>query len=200
MTAELGNLADALLAGGAIQLLVGLGILRLALGLSDFVVGLAVAAIAIGVALSANPELHRQPGPPQTIEGVLRDRWEGIAKERAPKRVMTAAKSTDAVANKDDSSLGGANDARADPRTLRAEVAMSDLKAGLLWGLKILIPFILIDLLVAHCLALLQWQTIAAQTLAIPLKLIVFLGIGGWEQLANWIASAAGAAASGKLG
>jgi type III secretory pathway component EscR len=49
----------------------------------------------------------------------------------------------------------------------------------------LLIPFVLIDLLVAHVLALLGVQQVAAQTVSLPIKIVVFVVAGGWGLLGS---------------
>jgi flagellar biosynthesis protein FliP len=66
--------------------------------------------------------------------------------------------------------------------TLPAYV-ISEVKRALTLGITLLIPFVLLDLLVAHFLTLLGIQQLAVATVALPLKLIVFLSVSGWELL-----------------
>ena len=66
--------------------------------------------------------------------------------------------------------------------TLPAYV-ISEVKRALTLGITLLIPFVLLDLLVAHFLTLLGIQQLAVATVALPLKLIVFLSVNGWELL-----------------
>jgi type III secretion protein R len=49
----------------------------------------------------------------------------------------------------------------------------------------LLIPFVLIDLLVAHFLALLGVQQLSAHAVSLPLKILVFVGAGGWGLLGS---------------
>lgn len=58
---------------------------------------------------------------------------------------------------------------------------VSEVKVALSLGLTLLVPFLLMDLLVAHLLTLLGVSSISAATVALPLKLMVFLSINGWE-------------------
>ena len=183
MTTEISSLADTLLAGGAIQILAGLAILRFALGLTDVVVGLAVAIIAFSIALSSGPIVKpgiaapttnaaalNLPAPKKDVEAQLRVR-------------LAQSQTTGAPAATSLPLLSGA--------ALRTQVAIADLQRGLLWGVKLLIPFLLIDLLVAHIFTVLQWSSLPAQSITVPFKLIVFLTIGGWPQIVAWLNTAA---------
>jgi flagellar biosynthesis protein FliP len=60
---------------------------------------------------------------------------------------------------------------------------ISEVKRALILGVTLLVPFVLLDLLVAHFLTLLGIQQLAVATVAFPLKLIVFLSVSGWELL-----------------
>jgi len=68
-------------------------------------------------------------------------------------------------------------------RTLAPAYILSELKAAFQVGCFILVPFVAIDLLVAHVLALIGVQQLAAYTVSLPLKLLVFLVSGGWGLL-----------------
>ncbi len=174
MGSDLAHIADALLAGGVVQILVGLAILRFALGLTDLVVGVAVAIVALAISLAGTPSIPSAGLP--NIEQTLSQRLENISDSKRGR----------------DSLNQNISKAQLAPRELRAQVAVADLKRGVTWGVKLLIPFLLIDLLVAHCFALLQWDSLPAHSVTTPLKLIVFLTIGGWAQIATWLAAAAG--------
>jgi|GEM_PF-6891544 len=180
---EISSLADALLAGGAIQILAGLAILRFALGLTDIVVGLAVAIIAFSIALSSVP--IAKPGTAaSTVNSATLNLPASTTDVEAQLRVrLTQSQTTGALASTSLPSLSGA--------ALRTQVAMADLQRGLLWGVKLLIPFLLIDLLVAHIFAVLGWSSLPAQSVTVPFKLIVFLTIGGWPQIVAWLKTAA---------
>lgn len=60
---------------------------------------------------------------------------------------------------------------------------LSELKEGFQVGCMILIPLVVVDLFVAHVLALVGVQNIAAASVALPLKLVLFIVAGGWGLL-----------------
>lgn len=72
--------------------------------------------------------------------------------------------------------------------TLPAYV-ISEVKNALTLGITLLIPFVLLDLLVAHFLTLLGIQQLTVATVALPLKLIIFLSVNGWELLVGKLIS-----------
>ena len=64
---------------------------------------------------------------------------------------------------------------------------VGQLKTGFLVGLMILIPFVLIDLLVANIITAIGIKELSAETVSLVLKIILFMTVGGWELLSNKI-------------
>ena len=60
---------------------------------------------------------------------------------------------------------------------------LSQLKEALTLGVLLLVPFVLLDILVAHLLSLLAMQQIGVQVVSMPLKILLFLAIDGWGML-----------------
>ncbi|SHO55649.1 type III secretion system export apparatus subunit SctR [Vibrio quintilis] len=60
---------------------------------------------------------------------------------------------------------------------------LSELKAGLQIGFLIYIPFIIIDLIVSSLLLALGMQMVSPMTVSLPLKILLFVMINGWERL-----------------
>lgn len=60
---------------------------------------------------------------------------------------------------------------------------ISELKRALLIGCAVLIPFVVVDLLVAHLLTLLGVTTLSVAVVSLPLKLLLFLAVDGWTLL-----------------
>jgi flagellar biosynthetic protein FliP len=77
----------------------------------------------------------------------------------------------------------GANRPSASLRNVVPAYILSELKSSFQLGCMILIPLVLVDLLVAHVLALVGVQSIAVAAVALPLKLILFIAAGGWGLL-----------------
>jgi flagellar biosynthesis protein FliP len=64
-----------------------------------------------------------------------------------------------------------------------AVFVLSELKAAVSAAALVLVPFIIIDLLVAHLIALLGMQHLKTQIVSLPLKLMLFLAVDGWSLL-----------------
>ena len=68
---------------------------------------------------------------------------------------------------------------------LVASYVVTQLREALTIGCKILIPFLVIDLLVAHLLTLLGILQMPSAVVAFPLKLLLFIAVDGWGLLAQ---------------
>jgi len=65
---------------------------------------------------------------------------------------------------------------------------VSELQTGYEVGFIIYIPFVVIDLLIANLLMALGMQQVSPQTIATPLKLVLFVLVDGWGKLLNALA------------
>lgn len=71
-----------------------------------------------------------------------------------------------------------------------AAFLLSELQSAFQLGVLLLLPFIVIDLLVVNVLAALQVTQISAHVISLPLKLVLFVSVGGWQLLAEKLLSA----------
>jgi type III secretory pathway component EscR len=171
-----------------------LSIARYGLGLVGFEFGAVCLMVAVGMAwVSSPPELtalgfpevmfsRSQSIQPQAVTQALLPYMErridpGIATHfLTPQSEQTEGQEpADAVKP------------RATLRTVVPAYILSELKAAFQLGCMILIPLVMVDLLVAHVLALVGVQNIAAAAVALPLKLILFITAGGWGLLGKKI-------------
>ena len=67
-----------------------------------------------------------------------------------------------------------------DLTVLAPAFALSELKAAFRVGFFLLLPFLVIDLLLAVVLLALGMHTIEARVISLPLKLLLFLAVDGW--------------------
>lgn len=82
-----------------------------------------------------------------------------------------------------------ARDARSsDVVILIPAFVVSELQSGFEIGFLIYIPFVVIDLLLANLLMALGMQQVSPQTITVPLKLLLFVLVGGWGKLLNALA------------
>jgi type III secretion protein R len=59
----------------------------------------------------------------------------------------------------------------------------TELREAFMIAILIFVPFLVIDLVVGLGLAALNLQTTSPQTIALPLKLVLFVAVDGWRLL-----------------
>ncbi|RME60657.1 MAG: hypothetical protein D6780_02975 [Candidatus Dadabacteria bacterium] len=67
--------------------------------------------------------------------------------------------------------------------SLTAAYALTQIEAAFKTGLLIILPFIVIDILVVNLMALIGITQLPANYIAVPLKLLLFVSINGWQLL-----------------
>lgn len=60
---------------------------------------------------------------------------------------------------------------------------VSEIKSGFIIGFLIYLPLIVIDLLVSNLLLALGMQMVSPMTISLPLKILLFIVVDGWEKL-----------------
>lgn len=68
-----------------------------------------------------------------------------------------------------------------DPRVLVCGFFISELAEALVLVVLLLIPFVLVDLIVAQVLGLLDMGNLPPKVVALPAKLLLFIYAGGWD-------------------
>jgi flagellar biosynthesis protein FliP len=68
-----------------------------------------------------------------------------------------------------------------DPLVLVPAFLTTELREALQMAVVILVPLVVVDLLVAHAVALLGLVQMPVQLVSVPLKLLLFLAVGGWD-------------------
>lgn len=172
-----------------LKIFVTLSILRFGLNLEQGSFGLitAVASVALTIVVMA-PHLSALGG----IEGLLQGGQQGIT-AHAQKLKPFLEQHVDAgvlgrvhEAPSADATPGGAADRPAQtPETLVAAFVMSELRSAFSLGVMLLIPFLVIDLLVANVLLALGAQQLSVVSIALPLKLLLFVAVDGWALLTS---------------
>lgn len=83
---------------------------------------------------------------------------------------------------------GDAESARAvDPTALALALAfvVSELRSAFVIGIAVLLPFVIIDLVVASALVAMGLSSLPNASLSVPLKLLLFVSIDGWQLLSR---------------
>ena len=65
-------------------------------------------------------------------------------------------------------------------RVLFASFILSELRGAIVIGVMVLIPFLLLDLIIANTLTALGLTMVSPVSIALPLKLLLFYGCDGW--------------------
>lgn len=81
-------------------------------------------------------------------------------------------------------------DSKAAFPVLVASFLVSQLKEAFQTGFLILIPFLVIDLLVANALMLLDMKQLAPQIVSLPLKILLFIAVDGWTMISGKVLGA----------
>jgi flagellar biosynthetic protein FliP len=159
-----------------------LSILRYGLGLKDSGFGIVIAALSIVISLlmispylPLDKFLSGETISYQTLKTLLTPYIERADVVQAESQLRALLQSQAKVAT----AQGVVADF--DPFIMKLTAyVITEIKAASEIGLKLLIPFILIDLLVAHILALINITTLSAYLVSLPLKLLLFLSVDGW--------------------
>lgn len=110
----------------------------------------------------------------------LRDKFTSMAKNSSKVAVPVGQSSSKEVDIKDKQPANlERNETKLFGPTLAAFL-VSQLREAFQLGLIILIPFLVIDLLIANALALLGITQISADIVSLPLKLLLFVAVDGW--------------------
>ena len=177
-----GGLGAALLLTSFLRLLVALNVLRYGLGLTDLVTGIAVILVSLTVSLAVNKQTISSHTTAQQLEQEFRPRLEGKIDPVVMEQLRAVATSTGektegekVTAPSFDLVIGG--------------YVLSELKSAFAIGVMLLLPFVLIDLIVAHALTALGMLQLNVATIALPLKLLLFVTLDGWSLVIGKILS-----------
>lgn len=85
--------------------------------------------------------------------------------------------------------LGTAQEERPPAAVLAAAFVLSELKEGFAMGFALLLPFLVVDLIVANVLAGMGMFMLSPMLVSLPLKLILFIVCDGWLLLTRGLVS-----------
>jgi flagellar biosynthesis protein FliP len=179
-------LATLLLFTSFIKIVTALTVFRYGVGLTGFEFGVVCLLAAFGLAVVAAPPELAQLGFPQAF----------FAEQSKPKADEVTKALLPFMSQRVDPAIGkalngarhveaGAQEPSSDMRAIAPAFILSELKQALSIGCLILIPFIAIDLIVAHLMALVGIGHLATSVVSLPLKLLLFLAVDGWTLLAK---------------
>lgn len=204
-TSSLGGLAAVVLLTSFVKIFTSLHILRAGIGIRGAGFGVVIAAVSFAMSLVVmGPQLQTSGGVEGLLSGNpksterLEERFRPFL-ERTTDTEIRGKLSALAVklqtgagkpAEKPVEKNAQAETAAATPpqesfSVLIASFLISELQAAFTLGLMFLVPFIVIDLLVANALMALGMMQISAAVVALPLKLLLFVVVDGWALVAE---------------
>lgn len=166
-----------------VKVTTALSIVRYGLGLVGIEVGVAVLVASCALAvIAAPPELKVLGTVPSLSSALATDSSqqvsaEQIAKTLTPymsKRIDMRVAAALSLQTNERGELSG------DARALAPAFLVSELQEALKIGCLLLLPFVLIDLVIAHLLTLVGVRQLSAQAVSLPCKLLLFLSVDGW--------------------
>lgn len=158
------------------------------LGIKGFGISAALGALALALSLAAiEPQLKDVGGIDALLSGksvaelenIMRPHLEAQSDTDVKNKIFPPAQGGAFVAGQ-----GSGQPGLSMPR-LVVVFLVSELGKAFKIGLALLLPFVLIDILVANVLAILTVTQIKAQVVSLPLKLILFVAVDGWGLIAK---------------
>jgi flagellar biosynthesis protein FliP len=164
--------------------------LKEGLGLKGFGFSVALAGLAIALSIVAvEPKLQKIGGvdgflsgqPLAELEPIFRPDLEAAIKPQIELKVFPVKK---AVESKDVVS----QDEKATTRSFSQVIVLfliSELSRAFEVALALLIPFVVIDLVVANILVMLTVVQLKSHVVALPLKILLFIAVDGWSLISR---------------
>jgi flagellar biosynthetic protein FliP len=186
-----------------IKIVTVLSVLRFGMGLTGFEFGAVSLVVGFGIAVLAAPPQLTSLGfpaallapissrpPPDAVAAALlpfmRSQIDPAVQRAFPSPPVAEATPTDAEDVASPTAEVSAQQpvlAAAEFRSVAPLFLISQVKSGLLVGCAVLVPFVVVDLLVAHLLTLIGVVNLSAAAVSLPLKMMIFLAVDGWGML-----------------
>ncbi|HMO01948.1 MAG TPA: hypothetical protein PKD37_01485 [Oligoflexia bacterium] len=166
------------------KIIVTLTLLRFALGLQSAAFGIVIIffSLALGwLSIESNPTLRAAWSSAADGAQTWAELEKGLTIALSAKVQPESVASLDR--NKESDNVDNKTPEQGSFALLLSSFLLAELKAGLLLGLILLLPFIAIDLLLANIFALLNFNTSSLDLISLSLKLGLFLVIDGWDKI-----------------
>lgn len=200
-TSSLGGLAAVVLLTSFVKIFTSLHILRAGIGIRGLGFGVVIAAVSLALSLIVmGPQLQPAGGLEGLLSGNpksterLEERFRPFLERNADSGVRTKlaalAAKVQGGAERPAEPASAPAQAKAAPQpeqfsVLVASFLISQLQEAFKLGLMFLVPFIVIDVLVANALMALGMMQLSAAVVALPLKLLLFVVVDGWSLVAE---------------
>jgi flagellar biosynthetic protein FliP len=177
-TSAFSLLAALVLFTSFVKVTTALSILRYGLGLVGMEFGVATLVAAFGLSVLAAPAELKQIGVPAAFfRAGQHVSAEAVAKALTPYMIKQIDTRVAVV-------LGVPTNERGELVQDAAVVApaflVSELQAALKIGVTLLVPFVALDLIVAHLITIVGVRQLATSVVSLPCKLLLFLSVDGW--------------------
>ena len=193
LPAYVSGLAAVLLLTSFIKIFTSLNILRYGLGLHSGAFGIVIAGLSFALTLVVmTPYLGANAGIEQLVgkgaedpatQSKLRPFIEKHAHKQVTERLnqisLKLAAAPDTAGSADQSN--SASQRAVSYSVLIASFVISELQEAFYVGLLLLVPFVILDLVVANVLTALNITQLPLAVVALPLKLFVFFAVDGWQ-------------------
>ena len=183
------SLAAILLLTSFVKIAAALNIFRYGLGLGDATFGLITIALSLALTSIVNlkqiesaggiDSLLKRAGSPQNVEAEFRPFLEKHVDPGVLKKMQNAAEkvaSTSAVKTPE---------TQGSFPVLMVSFLLTEMKSAFAIGLMFLIPFVVLDLIIANILMSLGVVQMAPTLVSLPLKLLLFIAVDGWTLIAE---------------
>ena len=166
-----------------VKVTTALSIVRYGLGLLGVEVGVAVLVASCALAvIAAPPELKGLGAPLAFSSDASAAPSQGLSAEQVAKtltpymlkRIDMRVAAALSLQTDERGELSG------DARSLAPAFLVSELQEALKIGCLLLVPFVVLDLVIAHLLTLVGVRQLSAQVVSLPCKLLLFLSVDGW--------------------
>jgi flagellar biosynthesis protein FliP len=160
-------------------------ILRQGLGLKGTGFGAIIAAFAFALSLFVvSPQVNAAGGIDQLLRSSSWDSVEPHFRPFLEKNVDTSVR--ERFRALDRKIHGEQKEVSRDPfPLLLISFLVSELKAAFQIGFMLLVPFLVLDLAITNVLMLLGVTQVPVEAIALPLKILLFFSVNGWQLLAE---------------
>ena len=189
LTGYLSGFVLVLLLSCFVKVILSLNILRVGLGLA--VSGMGVVMLALALALTfliMQPQIEALGGVRAIVSSPNEKSSQLIEEKLTPFLERHSDSAVSSKVNGLQAKLHPTEEGKPAAAKFPALVAsfmLTELREGLELGILILVPFIVIDLLIASTMALLGVSNLSAEAVALPCKLLLFFAIDGWNLIAE---------------
>jgi flagellar biosynthesis protein FliP len=178
------TLAALLLFTAFVKVTTALTVFRYGVGLTGLEFGVVTLVVAFGVALGTTPpELGKLGFPAAFFTAPVKSDPNEIVQALAPYMKARLDPSLEKTFADVAAAKGGTETPPPELQSVLPVFVLSEMKSALTVGCYLLIPFVVIDLIAAHLLALVGINALAAQVVSLPMKLLLFLAVDGWSLL-----------------